>query len=242
MIKTAKLISIALLSSSVLTSSCSTGCISCQGNTFCTKCYQRYLIADGTCDTRKAGEHCDLYSNSKVLGQCSWCSQGYALGYNTGKCLVKSVPSYCVSATYHNGQVRCAICESGRYPSNDGQCHNVHTNQQCLWAGIHSNGNPACFRCIKGWSVDNNGNCQQMDGVKGCLFSSTTRSCTLACDPWARYFMYYSNGKCKYKWFGEKNENKKEVKEGFDTSGTSSEEFDLGKVIHQFYRNVVERF
>ena len=234
MIKTASIITLALLATTVL-SSCSTGCINCRNGQACQQCFRRYLRSDGTCGS-KAGEHCDIYSNPNIPGNCSWCSVGYALGYNSRKCISKTVPKNCVSATYKNGYVACAICENATYPSTDGTCNNYHTNKKCMWAGLQNDGRtPSCFRCVKGWAVDQYGNCQP-NSVKGCLFSNSQTSCTIACNPWASYFMYYTGGRCTYKWFSPR-----EGAFGQNVDKAQNGQPELIKTIEKLYDNVVKR-
>ena len=185
----------ALLATAALSQGCGKYCLSCRGAT-CNRCW-RHQNYNGKCSSSRDST-CLIFLRDGSF-DCTWCEEGYALGYNSRQCLSKFTPRNCVSAiTDRNGNVGCAVCENFRYPSNDGSCGNRHNNQQCVYAAKDSNGNPRCIRCIEGWVVNPNGTCSRSQAT-GCLKSNNPNTCTDACNPWEGYAMVSGNQRCVYK-------------------------------------------
>ena len=188
-------VTVVLLLITSISTQCNHGCFFCNNDNKCTTCYNRPVLANGTCGEQHfPSDHCQVFAGPTIKS-CQMCDSlyysrppkteesgefdseteniGYALNLNNPNSrtctLVNNMPRLCISATLLNGKVNCAFCAATWAPDRQGSCTAKSTLKACQWTGLNSDRSQRCFKCFGGYIANNKGVCVPPPAPYGCL-------------------------------------------------------------------------
>lgn len=136
-----------LLLTQTILSTCSSGCLRCDGSNNCLICdgSQLYVNVNKTC-VKQTLQFC-LFSQQ--INTCSVCAEGYYVEQN-GKCATNPTGNNTIeNCKFYSSYYRCKICQKNYYLSSDKRTC-LKTTSKIAYCQVYS-GEDTCAQCSYGY-------------------------------------------------------------------------------------------